>query len=99
MYGTVAYCRAKPDAEAELIEQLRAFEAAKVPGTVATYVYRMDADTNDYYVSMVFKNKQAYLKNAESPEQDARYRRLGTLLESEPEWHDGQIIYALKEET
>ena len=36
MYGTVAYCRAKPGAEAELIEQLRAFEAAKVPGAVAT---------------------------------------------------------------
>lgn len=99
MYGTVAYCRAKPGVEGQLLELLRAFEAVDIPGIVATYVYRMDADSNDCYMSVVFESKEAYLKNAESPEQDARYRRLVTLLESEPEWHDGEIIYIMKRAT
>jgi quinol monooxygenase YgiN len=99
MYGTVAYCRAKPGMEAQLIEQVRVFETAKVPGTVAAYVYRMDADPNDYYIVVVFASKEAYLANAQSPEQDARYRQLVVLLESEPEWHDGEIISAFKEAT
>jgi hypothetical protein len=43
MYGTVARLRIKPGAEGKLAEQMRAFEAAMVPGVVATYVYRMDA--------------------------------------------------------
>jgi hypothetical protein len=38
MYRKVVYCRAKAGVEAELIEQLRAFEAAKVPATNQEWV-------------------------------------------------------------
>ncbi len=97
MYGTVARFRVKPGMEGQIIEQFRVFEAAKVPGVVAVYGYRMDTNPNEYYVSVVFASKEAYVANAQSPEQDARYRQMLTLLESEPEWHDGEIIYSLKE--
>ncbi len=96
MYGTVGHYRIKPGMEGQLVEQLRLFEAAKVPGTVAVYAYRMDADPNDYYIAVVFASKEAYWANAQSPEQDARYRQLLPLLEREPEWHDGEIVYALQ---
>ena len=33
-----------------------------------------------------------YVANANSPEQDARYRQLLALLEEPPEWHDGEIV-------
>ncbi len=95
MYGTVARFRLKPGMEGQVIEQMHAFEVAKVPGVVATYVYQMDADANEYYVAVVFASKESYVANAESSEQDTRYRQLLTLLESEPEWHDGEIVYAL----
>ena len=97
MYGTVARFRLKPGMEGQVIEQMHAFEIARVPGTVATYVYQMDADANEYYVAVVFASKESYVANAQSSEQDARYRQLLTLLESEPEWHDGEIVYALKD--
>ena len=42
MYGTVGHYRVKPGMEGQLVEQVRVFEAASVPRTVATYVYRMD---------------------------------------------------------
>jgi quinol monooxygenase YgiN len=82
--------------ERQFIEQAREFEAAKVPGTVAVYIYRMDADPNEYYLAVVFESREAYLANADSPEQDARYRQVLSLLEREPEWHDGEIVYALQ---
>lgn len=97
MYGTVARYRLKPGMEGQFIEQVRVFEAASVSGTLAVYVYRLDADPNDCYIAVVFESREAYLANADSPEQDTRYRQLLALLEREPEWHDGEIVYALQE--
>ena len=102
MYGTVGRLRIKPGMEGQfrqlLQEQARAFETGQVPGFVASYAYRMDADPNDYYVAAVFESREAYWANAQSPEQDARYRQWLPLLEGEPEWHDGEIdvIYTLQ---
>jgi heme-degrading monooxygenase HmoA len=95
MYGTVARIRIKAGMEGQfrqLIEgQMHAFEAGQVPGFVATYTYRTDADSNEYYLAVVFESREAYWANAQGPEQDARYRQWLPLLESEPEWHDGEI--------
>jgi len=91
MYGTVARMRIKPGAEDQLTKELQGFEALKVPGFIASYVYRTDADPHECYMAVMFENKAAYVANAESPEQDARYRQLRALLESDPEWHDGEI--------
>ncbi len=93
MYGTIARGRLKSGMEKQLIEQFRIFEAAKVPGAVASYCYRMDSDPNEYYIVAVFSSKEAYQANAASPEQDARYRQMLALMEGEPEWHDGEIIW------
>ncbi len=43
---------------------------------------------------VIFENKEAYFALANSPEQDARYRKLLEILEAPPEWHDGEIVYA-----
>ncbi|HEU5231111.1 MAG TPA: antibiotic biosynthesis monooxygenase [Ktedonobacteraceae bacterium] len=96
MYGTVAYCRAKPGTERQLLDIMRAFETAEVPGVVASYVYRMDTDANDYYVAVVFANREAYMANAMSAGQDERYRQLLDLMDAVPEWHDGEVVYALE---
>lgn len=94
MYGTIARMKAKPGAEAQLAEQMRAFEAAHVAGAVGSYVYRMDNDPAEYYLTVIFSSKETYVANANSPEQDARYRQLLAFLEGPPEWHDGEIVYA-----
>lgn len=96
MYGTVAYCRARPGTEKQLMDHIREFEAANVPGAIAVYIYRMHAAANEYYLTVAFENKEAYMANATSPEQDARYQRLLALLQGAPEWHDGEIVYAME---
>jgi heme-degrading monooxygenase HmoA len=93
MYGTIARYRLKAGAEAQLEEQMRIFQAARVPGFVGVFIYRMDADAHEHYLAILFASKEAYLGNAQSPEQDARYRQMLPLLEEEPEWHDGEVVF------
>ncbi len=94
MYGTVARMRMKPGMEARYAELTREVEARQVPGFVAQVTYRMDADPNECYLAVVFESKEAYVANANDPEQDAMYRKFRELLDADPEWHDGEITYA-----
>jgi quinol monooxygenase YgiN len=93
MYGTVARIKVKPGA-VEALKQMAEGEVPHVPGFVAQYVYQMDTDPSELYMVVVFESQEAYAANAESPEQHARYEQMMEWLEAEPEWHDGQIIYA-----
>jgi heme-degrading monooxygenase HmoA len=93
MYGTIARLRGKPGA----FEQLQAMnegEQPDVPGIITQYVYRMDADPNEYYLVVVFESKEAYVANAQSPEQNERFQSMVALLEEPPEWHDGEIVFS-----
>jgi quinol monooxygenase YgiN len=96
MYGTVAHMKLKPDMEEQVIQTMKSFEAQHVPGFITTYCYRMDADAHDYYIAVVFSSKETYWANAKSPEQDARYRQLRSLLTDDPEWHDGEVAYVAR---
>jgi heme-degrading monooxygenase HmoA len=92
MYGTIARLKVKPGKEAELRARQDKFNDLKIPGAIETHVYRMDADPNELYLVVVFDSKESYLANAQSPGQHERYLDLLTLLDGEPEWHDGEII-------
>jgi len=93
MYGTIARLWPKLGMEQQLMN-LAQEQAREIPGWVANYVYRMEADPNEYYVVVMFESKDAYIANAASPEQDARYRKLRELMENDPEWHDGEVVAA-----
>lgn len=95
MYGTVARMRLKPGTESQLVELMKEYETVGLRGQVSTNVYRMDADSNEYYLAVLFKDRESYHANAQSPEQDARYQRLAALLDGEPEWHDGEVVFSV----
>jgi quinol monooxygenase YgiN len=96
MYGTVAKMRLKPG----MLDKMRALAAGdgmtRIPGLVSTTVYQMDADANDFIMAVVFTDKDAYVKNANSPDQNARYEEFAALLEGPPEWHDGEVVFPEK---
>jgi heme-degrading monooxygenase HmoA len=94
MYGTIARMRVKPGAEQALQELSRDFDAEQVPGSIGDYVLRTDADPDEYYLVALFDSKEAYATNAGSPEQHQRYLRMRELLQSDPEWHDGEVVHA-----
>src|SRR6266480_1045310 len=95
MYGTVARMRVKPGMADRLQEMTRGEESRLAgAGFVATHVYRMDSDPDEYYMAVIFDSKEAYVRNANSPDQDASYRSMLEFLAVEPEWHDGEIVYS-----
>lgn len=94
MYGTVCRFYAKPGMESQLLALSQEFDNLAIPGSIGEYVYRMDNDPNEYYLVVIFESEEAYRRNAASPEQDARYRKIRELMATDPEWHDGTIVYA-----
>ena len=98
MYGTVARLPLKPgmgDRLAEEIQRRAGEEVAQPAGFVAQYVYRMDADPDEVYLTVVCESREAYRANAESPEQHGRYQPMAEMLAGPPEWHDGGIVFSL----
>jgi quinol monooxygenase YgiN len=92
MYGTIAKIHTTP-AQVDALRAL-AERMGTAPGQLGRYVYQMDADPGELFLVAVFESRQAYWDNAQSPEQHQRYQELRALLDSDPEWHDGEIIDA-----
>jgi quinol monooxygenase YgiN len=94
MYGSVARWRVKAGKQQELEQLSEEMMREPRPGSRAVFVYRMDNDPQEYWVAGVFDSKDAYTTNSNTPEQDARFQRLRSLMDADPEWHDGEIIVA-----
>ncbi|MBI2864165.1 MAG: hypothetical protein HYX94_06335 [Chloroflexi bacterium] len=92
MYGTIAKLRVKPGHVGGL--KLVMEGSATPPGAVAIYGYEMDANPNEVWLAVVFESKEAYVANANSPEQHQRYLEMMAYLEAEPEWHDGGLLFS-----
>jgi heme-degrading monooxygenase HmoA len=91
MYGTIARLQIKPGAEAEIDRTIRD-TALEIPGFVFQHMYKSDANPNEYFLVVGFTNREAYVANANSPEQAERYEGYMKLMDAAPEWHDGEIV-------
>ena len=96
MYGTVAKMRVKPGKLEEFKQLMASPEMSNIAGLVNTTVYQLDADANSLIMAVTFIDKDAYVKNANSPEMGARYEKYVALLEGPPEWNDGEVVYSGK---
>jgi len=94
MYGTVARWRVREGRGRELEELADELMRETPPGSRQVFLYRSDTDPTEYWVASSWDSRDAYHANSNTPEQDARYRRLRELMESDPEWHDGEIVVA-----
>jgi hypothetical protein len=96
MYGTVARLQVNSGQEAALVAHLERYRGGLARGFVASALYRAD-DGGAHWLAVVFDSKEAYEANADSPEQDARYREFRGFLEADPEWHDGEVLFRISE--
>jgi antibiotic biosynthesis monooxygenase (ABM) superfamily enzyme len=96
MYGTVFRYRVKPGMEERLPELLKEFDANPPAGFVAGWTYRLDGGSAEYITAVSFTDKDAYVKNADSPEQAAFFGRFRELLADDVEWNDGEIVIEQK---
>ncbi len=94
MYGTVAKMTLKPGMEQRMMEETKSYEGLNIPGYVGTVVYKMDNNPNEFFMAVLFQDKESYHKNANDPAQDKRYQAMLEMLAAEPEWHDGEVVYS-----
>jgi heme-degrading monooxygenase HmoA len=93
MYGTIWRVRLKDGGESALKALMDEFEARHVRGFIGHYAYRLDADPNIYMSAVIFASREAYVANANTPEQQALYGRMTAVFDGEPEWFDGEITH------
>ena len=92
MYGTVAKMRIKPGME-QAFSTVAEQAQDEIDGLVGEFVYRMDSEPNVYYLAVMFRDKETYQANAASPEQHERYKAFREMMQDDPEWHDGEIVW------
>ena len=94
MYGTIARLRIKPGVKDEFVKAMDGFGDAVISGWIADYYFQMDNDSDEFYLVAIFRDKETYQANADSPEQHERYLVFRSFLADDPEWHDGFIVSA-----
>ena len=95
MYGSIAKVQVAPENRAKVESVLRDWERDLKPsarGAEQEYLFWPDDDGRTGYLLAMFGDETTYRQNADSPQQDAWYRRLRELLEADPEWMDGRFV-------
>ncbi len=96
MYGTVYRFRPLPGKEEDVLDYHRRWKAERWPhvsGFVTEYIYRSASKAGEYVGAAVFESKEAMERTSQDPEADRWYRQFRSLLEADPEWEDGEIIF------
>ncbi|HUG15754.1 MAG TPA: hypothetical protein VMM78_12155 [Thermomicrobiales bacterium] len=99
MFGTVARLKVKPGREQDLMAASEAWNRETTAqglavGAIAEYVFKLENPQNEYIMVAIFNDRESYFANAARPETDQQYRQLRALLESDPEWNDGQVVHS-----
>jgi hypothetical protein len=92
MYGTIAHFHIKPGTRAEFVKILDSFGSDVIPGWMVDYYFQMDRDPEEFFLVAIFRDKESYVANADSPEQHERYLQFRSFLVDDPEWNDGFIV-------
>ena len=90
MFGTVAKMQVQPGKQDELRSTMQSQMTDPVPGYVKSYVL-MEDGSDTLWLTVLFEDKDSYMKNADDPAQHERYVAMRALLAADPEWHDGTI--------
>ena len=97
MYGTIARPQVKPDTlDAFMQFGEREVTEGTYPEMVLQKVFQSDQNENEVWLVVGFSSREAYQSNAASPEQHERYLEMRSLLDADPEWHDGEVIQTMR---
>ena len=92
MYGSVSRWRIKEGKEEEFKQLMTELSGDRPPGSRALTVYQSDADPREHWVAGIWESREVYASNSARPETTGNYQRLRDLMESDPEWHDGEVV-------
>ncbi len=95
MYGTIFRLQPKAGREADvvtLMEEWADSRGQEVQGARAAYLLKSERRPGDLVGVAVFDDEESFRANATAPEQDAWYRRLREVLDTDPVWEDGTYL-------
>jgi quinol monooxygenase YgiN len=92
MYGSVSRWHIKEGKQEEFERLGHELMRDRPSGAQSVQVYSSDADPSEYWVCGVFDSREAYAANSATPEQGSRFQRLRDLMDSDAEWHDGEVV-------
>lgn len=98
MYGSVFRLRPRPGQDDALLDELKRWREERYShaiGFVGWVCLESQSHPGEYVNTLVFDDRETYMRNANDPEQSLWYHRLCSLLESDPEWEDGDILWAV----
>jgi len=91
MYGTIFKLNIKDGHHEALLNEIRQDKSFPA-GMKAWFI--MNPDEKEEWIGVaIFDSKEAYIANAESPEQHKRFVKIMLHLESEPSWTDGEFVF------
>lgn len=90
MFGTVGRAKIKPENREKLLQHVEQYRSLGIPGYRNTQVMFPENRPDEVVMAVWFDDADSYWKNAEDPAQHERYLEYRALLESEPEWSDGE---------
>ena len=66
--------------------------SANLQSSAATGGDTKPAKPDEFVLAVAFEDKASYTANADDPEQHAWFMKVRELLESDPEWEDGEYV-------
>jgi antibiotic biosynthesis monooxygenase (ABM) superfamily enzyme len=92
VYGTIARFKLKKECLRDFLalgKEWDEHERVRTAGYINSEILWEDRDAGRACLVVHFTSKDAYVKNANSPEQDRFYQRMRACMEDDPEWIDG----------
>lgn len=94
MFGTVAKMKFKPGMMKKFMEENIEDYDTPDSGGVAVFAINTTNHPDVAYLVAISESEEAYRKNAGDPRTHERFMKMMEYLESEPEWHDGHVVYS-----
>jgi hypothetical protein len=98
MFGSIYKMKPLPGEEANIAAHFRRWERERRPvvgGAVSGYLFRPKTVSGELIGVAVFDSEVSYRRNADDPAQGRWYGELRQMLETDPEWNDGDVLVAL----
>ncbi len=101
MFGTIVKIRPLPGKEEAILELTKSWDkevGPTVEGYLTEYFLRLKDHPGEFMGIVLFDSEENYQKNASNPNQNQWYSKFRALLETDPEWNDGSVIFTPERE-
>lgn len=98
MYGSIFRMKAIAGKGQELVKIFEDWDRDRRPnikGAVGGYVMRADANPDEFIAIALFESKEDYQANGNDPAQGEWFGKLRAVLQSDPEWEDGEYVVSM----